>query len=70
MSHYRVELSGFFGIYLAQLLPFNLSRTWHVQMSLLWTASAFLAAAIFLAPIISGREPRQQHWLAYGLLAP
>ena len=68
VEHYRVEISGFFGLDLAQLLPFNLSRTWHVQLSLLWTAAAFLAAAIFLAPIISGREPKRQHWLAYGLL--
>ena len=68
VEHYRVEISGFFGIDLAQLLPFNLTRTWHVQLSLLWTAAAFLAAAIFLAPIISGREPKRQHWLAYGLL--
>ena len=68
VEHYRVELSGFFGLDLAQLLPFNLSRTWHTQLSLLWTAAAFLAAAIFLAPIISGREPKRQHWLAYGLL--
>lgn len=68
VEHYRAELSSFFGLDLAQLLPFNLARTWHVQLSLLWTAAAFLAIAIFLAPIISGREPRRQHWLAYGLL--
>lgn len=68
VEHYRVELSGFFGLDLAQLLPFNLARTWHVQLSLLWTAAAFLAAGIFLAPIISGREPKKQHWLAYILL--
>ena len=68
VEHYRAELSSFFGLDLAQLLPFNLSRTWHVQLSLLWTAAAFLAAAIFLAPIISGREPKRQHWLTYGLL--
>src|SRR5665811_2017016 len=44
------------------------ARTWHVQLSLLWTAASFLAAGIFLAPYISGREPKRQHWLAYGLL--
>ncbi|TFC91553.1 nitric-oxide reductase large subunit [Cryobacterium sinapicolor] len=68
IEHYRVDLSSFFGIDLAQLLPFNLARTWHVQLSLLWTATSFLAAGIFLAPYISGREPKRQHWLAYGLL--
>ncbi len=68
VEHYRVELEGFFGFDLAQIFPFNLARTWHVQLSLLWTAATFLAAAIFLAPIISGREPRGQHYLSYGLL--
>lgn len=68
VEHYRAEIDSFFGIDLARILPFNLARTWHLQLSLLWTAAAFLAAAIFLAPIISGREPKRQHWLAYGLL--
>ena len=68
IEHYRADLSNFFGLDLAQILPFNLARTWHVQLSLLWTAASFLAAGIFLAPYISGREPKRQHWLAYGLL--
>ncbi|MEW1977340.1 cbb3-type cytochrome c oxidase subunit I [Kocuria palustris] len=68
VEHYRVEIQGFFGFDLAQIFPFNLARTWHVQLSLLWTAASFLAAAIFLAPIISGREPKGQHYLSYGLL--
>ncbi len=69
IEHYRADLTSFFGIDLAQWLPFNLARTWHVQLSLLWTAASFLAAGIFLAPIISGREPKRQSWLATGLLA-
>ena len=68
VEHYRAEITSFFGLDLAQLLPFNLARTWHVQLSLLWTAASFLAAGIFLAPYVSGREPKRQHWLAYGLL--
>src|SRR5262249_49440984 len=32
------------------------------------TAAAFLAGGIFLVPFIARREPRRQHWLAYGLL--
>ena len=68
IEHYRAELTSFFGIDLARILPFNLARTWHVQLALLWTAASFLAAAIFLVPFISGREPRRQNWLAYFLL--
>jgi nitric oxide reductase subunit B len=68
VEHYRADLSAFYGIDLAKLLPYNLARTWHVQLSLFWTAAAFLAGGIFLAPFITRREPRRQSWLVYGLL--
>ncbi len=64
-QHYRAELGDFFGIDLAQLLPFNLARTFHVQLAIFFVSTSFLAAGIFLAPMITGREPRRQHWLAY-----
>ncbi|HEY6580492.1 MAG TPA: cbb3-type cytochrome c oxidase subunit I, partial [Rubrobacter sp.] len=67
-EHYRADVASFFGFDLARLLPFNVVRTWHVQLSIFWTATSFLAAGIFLAPMIAGREPRGQKWLAYGLL--
>jgi nitric oxide reductase subunit B len=67
-QHYRAEVSDFFGLDLAKLLPYNRARTFHVQLALFFVATAFLAAGIFLAPMIAGREPRRQHWLAYGLL--
>ena len=67
-EHYRADLSTFFGLDLARVLPYNLARTWHVQLSLFWTAAAFLAGGIFLVPFIARREPRRQSWLAYGLL--
>lgn len=68
IQHYRTELTSFFGIDLARLLPFNLARTWHLQLAIFWVATSFLAAGIFLAPMISKKEPRKQHWLTYGLL--
>src|SRR6516165_6246639 len=67
-QHYRAEITNFFGIDLARILPFNIARTWHVQLSLLWVSTSFLAAGIFLVPIITGKEPDRQHWLSYGLL--
>lgn len=68
-QHYRAEASNFFGLDLAQILPFNLARTWHLQLSIFWVATAFLAAGIFLAPMIGGREPKIQKRLAIGLLS-
>ena len=67
-QHYRAEISNFFGLDLGRILPFNVARTWHVQLAIFWVATSFLAAGIFLVPMITGREPRRQHWLAYGLL--
>jgi len=67
-EHYRADLSNFFGLDLARVLPYNLARTWHLQLALFWTAAAFLAGGIFLVPFIARREPKRQSWLAYGLL--
>ena len=43
-------------------------RTWHVQLALFWVATSFVAAGIFLAPMIARREPRHQGKLAFALL--
>ncbi|MEO6793585.1 MAG: cbb3-type cytochrome c oxidase subunit I [Mycobacterium sp.] len=68
VEHYRADLSAFYGIDLAKILPYNLARTWHVQLSLFWTAAAFLAGGIFLVPFITRREPPKQALLVYILL--
>jgi nitric oxide reductase subunit B len=67
-EHYRADLQSFFGIDLGRLMPFNIVRTWHVQLSIFWVSTSYLAAGIFLAPMIAGREPRGQKALAYSLL--
>jgi nitric oxide reductase subunit B len=67
-QHYRAELDNFFGVDLAQVFPYNLMRTWHVQLALFWVATSFVAAGIFLAPMIARREPRYQGALAFALL--
>ncbi|PSH03426.1 MAG: nitric-oxide reductase large subunit [Acidobacteria bacterium] len=67
-QHYRADLSNFFGIDLARFLPFNIARTWHVQLAIFWVSVSYLAAGIFLVPMVTGREPRGQNLLAYGLL--
>ncbi len=66
--HYMVEAGGFFGIDLPRWLPYNLTRTWHLQLAIFFVATAYLAAGIFLAPLISGREPRGQGLLSAVLL--
>jgi len=47
-EHYRADLQTFFGIDLGRLLPFNVVRTWHLQLALFWIVTAFLAAGVSL----------------------
>ena len=68
-QHYRAEIGDFFGFDLARVFPFNLMRTWHVQLAIFWVATSFVAAGIFLAPMIARREPKHQAKLAFALLA-
>jgi nitric oxide reductase subunit B len=59
-AHYAVEGQSFFGIPLGQILPFSVSRTMHTQFAVLWIATAWLATGLFIAPAISGHEPKFQ----------
>ena len=63
-AHYHAEMEGFYGINIAEWLPYNLSRMWHVQLALFFVSASFLAMGIFLAPMIAGREPKHQDKLA------
>ena len=68
-EHYRADLTSFFGIPLDRWLPYNVVRTWHVQLSLLWVSTSFLAAGIFLVPMITRKkDPKGQGALTYALL--
>ncbi|HLV67880.1 MAG TPA: nitric-oxide reductase large subunit [Polyangiaceae bacterium] len=59
-AHYTVEGQDFFGVPISEWLPYSLSRTWHIQTAMFWIATAFLAAGLFIAPVIGGHEPRYQ----------
>jgi nitric oxide reductase subunit B len=59
-AHYGVEGSGFYGLPLAEWLPYAVTRTWHVQLGIFWIATAWLATGLFVAPAVSGSEPRWQ----------
>src|SRR5687767_9580646 len=60
VAHYGVEGNAFYGIPLAQFLPYSIARTWHVQLGIFWIATAWLAAGLFIGPAVSGVEPKWQ----------
>jgi nitric oxide reductase subunit B len=59
-AHYGVEGDGFYGVPLSKWLPYSVTRTWHLQLGVLWIATAWLAAGLFIGPLVSGSEPRGQ----------
>jgi nitric oxide reductase subunit B len=59
-AHYGVEGNGFYGLPLSSILPYSVVRTWHLQLGLFWIATAWLAAGLYIAPAVSGAEPRFQ----------
>jgi Nitric oxide reductase large subunit len=62
-AHYIVEAGGLYGIDIRNVLPYSITRSWHLQLSILWIATAWLAGGMFIAPMLSRHEPKGQHWL-------
>ncbi len=63
LAHYTVEGQDFYGFPLSKFLPYTLARTWHIQIALFWIATSFLAAGLFIAPIINGgKDPKYQQF--------
>jgi nitric oxide reductase subunit B len=60
-AHYRADPGSFYGFQLEEIFPGNLTRTWHLQTAIFWIATAYVAAALFLARSLRSDEPR---WLA------
>jgi nitric oxide reductase subunit B len=59
-AHYQVEGQELYGIQIAEVLPYSLTRSWHTQIGVLWIATAWLGTGLFIAPAIGGAEPKFQ----------
>lgn len=65
-GHFTVEGTSFLGFPIAKVLPYAAVRTWHLQLSVFFIATCFLAAGLFIGPMV-GREPKHQGKLVWGL---
>ena len=59
-AHYQVEGQEAYGLKIAEFLPYSLTRSWHTQLAVLWIATAWLGTGLYIAPAISGHEPKFQ----------
>jgi nitric oxide reductase subunit B len=57
-AHYGVEGNGFYGFQLSRILPYPVTRTWHLQLGIFWIATAWLASGLYIGPAVSGVEPK------------
>ncbi len=64
LAHYRVEPFSFYGMdAIVRLAPYNLLRTYHLQLAIFWIATAWVAGGLFLAPLVGGGDPPGQKGL-------
>jgi len=63
MAHYYSDRTSFYGIEVDRFLPFNFLRDVHIQSPIVWIGLSWIGAALFLAPAISGGEPKGQAFL-------
>ncbi len=59
-AHFQVEGQEAYGIKISEFLPYALTRSWHTELAVLWIATAWLATGLYIAPAISGHEPKFQ----------
>jgi len=63
LAHYTIHPASFFVPGVAKLIPYSWAKTWHLQLMVFWIATTWIASAIYLAPIIGGKEPAKQGFL-------
>ncbi len=61
-AHYAVEGQDFYGIPLSEILPYSVTRTWHTQLAVFWIATVWLGTGLFIAPALTGKEPKYQRF--------
>lgn len=62
--HDFVHFTTFFGVDIAQYLPITVTRSWHLQLSLMWITSCWIGASLFVLPLFSKSETKGQVGLA------
>ena len=63
MAHYYTDRVSFYGIDVGKWLPFAFLRSVHLQAPIIWIGVSWIAAGLFLAPLIGRREPAGQKLL-------
>lgn len=69
LAHYTVHPGKFYVELVGQTYPYSWAKTWHLQLAILWIAVSWMGTAVYLAPLVAGREPKGQRLLVNILFA-
>jgi len=63
LAHYTSHPGTFYIPVIAELIPYSLAKSWHLQLAIFWIAISWIGTAILVSPFIAGKEPRYQRLL-------
>jgi nitric oxide reductase subunit B len=58
--HDFVGFVNFFGFNISESLPITVTRSWHVQLSLLWISACWIGASFFMMSLVSPVQSKKQ----------
>ncbi|ULQ51795.1 nitric-oxide reductase large subunit [Flavihumibacter fluvii] len=58
--HDFVGFVNFFGLNISEALPITVTRSWHVQLSILWISACWIGASFFMMSLVSPGQSRKQ----------
>ncbi|HET6766114.1 MAG TPA: cbb3-type cytochrome c oxidase subunit I [Chitinophagaceae bacterium] len=74
--HDFVGFVNFFGFNISESLPITVTRSWHVQLSILWISACWIGASFFMMSLVSPKQSSAQvklintiFWLCVVLVA-
>ncbi|MGA2620639.1 MAG: cbb3-type cytochrome c oxidase subunit I [Thermoguttaceae bacterium] len=63
LAHYTIHPGSFYIKFIGEMYPYSWAKSWHLQLAILWIAVSWMGTAVYLAPLVAGREPRGQRLL-------
>ena len=70
MAHYTVHPGSLFGsVALADFIPYNWVKTWHLQLAVFWIAVSWIGFTLYVSPRVGNKEPKKQGLLVDILFA-
>lgn len=74
--HDFVGFVHFFGFNISESLPITITRSWHLQLSLLWISACWIGSSFFMMSLVSPQQAKTQvtlintvFWLTFLLVA-